>query len=227
MRPRFLMHLGLLVLPLLTAAPASAATGSALAAPTTPVSLPLMLAAETSGDHGEGDYAGEKEEPSLFASEPWPYIWNLIMFLVLLAVLTKFVWPPILKGLQAREDKQLSDLAQAKQANEEATAKLAEYEAKLKEAHREAGKIMEQTRAEADKLSARLKAEAEANAKSIGERAEQDISAAKTEALASIYSQAATLSTQIAGQILKRELNPEDQAQLVEQSLAQINSTNN
>jgi len=176
-------------------------------------------------DHGKGH--GMEKESTLFASKPWPYIWNLLMFLVLLGILTKFVWPPILQGLKAREEKQRSDLAQAEQAAKDATAKLAEYEAKLKEAHQEAQKIMEQTRAEADQLSARLKAEAEAQAQQLRDRTAGDIAAAKQEALASIYSQAASLSTQIAGQILQRELSPDDQAQLVEQSLNQIKASNN
>jgi len=204
---------------------ASPTRGDATASATAVAPPVVLLAAAETGDQAEGDKA--HKEPSLFATAPWPYIWNLLMFLVLLGVLAKFVWPTILKGLQAREDKQLADLAEAKRASEEATAKLAEYEARLKEANQEATRIMEQTRAEADKLSARLKSEAEANAQSTRERAEQDIAAAKREALASIYSEAASLSTQIAGQILKRELNPEDQQQLVDQSLAQINSSNN
>ena len=54
------------------------------------------------------------------------------------------------------------------------------------------------------------------------QRAEGDITAAKVQALSEIYEEVATISTSVAGRILQRQINPEDQQRLVEESLKQL-----
>ena len=59
------------------------------------------------------------------------------------------------------------------------------------------------------------------------DKAARDINAAKEQAITELYSQAAIMSTQIAGRILKRELNADDQQAIVDESLAQLKAENN
>ena len=66
-----------------------------------------------------------------------PFLWQLILFLILLGILGKFVWPPILRGLQEREDKIRFDLQKAEDAATQATGTLEEYKQQLAEAQKQ------------------------------------------------------------------------------------------
>lgn len=149
------------------------------------------------------------------------------VFVVFFLVLSFVVWPKILKALQAREDKQRADLLTAENAAKEASATLAEYQRQLAEARKEAHAIVEQSRQDALRVAAQLRADAQAELTTMRQRAESDVAAAGQQAIASIYEQAATLSTQIAGRILQRELDPAAHQALVNESLQQLSAKRN
>jgi len=176
-------------------------------------------------DHGHGGHK-EPKGTDIFEADPWPYIFNLSMFLILFAVLTKFVWPTILAGLKAREEKQAHDLTAAERAAAEAKQALEDNKAQLAEARREAQKMIDESRGEAEKLAASLRAQAELEIAQMKDRAAADIRAAKETALTEIYGQTAELSTQIAARILKREINANDQQSLVDESLQELTRRN-
>jgi F-type H+-transporting ATPase subunit b len=165
--------------------------------------------------------AGDPKD-HLFSRDPFSYVWNLLMFLTLLAVLWKFVWPKILGGLQEREAKQLGDLTAAEQARAEADASLVEYKAQLAEARKESQNIVAEARTAATQAANADRAKIEAEVARMKDTAQRDIAAAKEQALAEIYAQAAELSTTIAGKILNREISADDQQQLVNESVEQF-----
>lgn len=169
--------------------------------------------------------ASEGEQPSLFATDLFSYIWNLLMFLILLSVLWVFVWPKILGGLRAREEKQRTDLATAQAKAEEAEAALAQRQSELASAQQDAQAIIEEAKKDAEQFAAKIKADASSEIESMKNRAAAEIQAAKDQALDEVYARTAELSTQIAGRILKREINADDQAQLVNDSLAELSKT--
>ena len=142
-------------------------------------------------------------------------------------LLYKFAWGPILTGLQDREGKIKGDLEAAEKASKDAQAALAEYETKLAEAQEASRKIIEEGRNEAQRLSAQLKDQTLADISQIKEKSVRDIEAAKQQAITELYTEAAALGTQIAGRILKRELNAQDQQDIVEESLAQLKAQSN
>jgi F-type H+-transporting ATPase subunit b len=76
--------------------------------------------------------------------------------------------------------------------------------------------------AEGERISTQIKMQAQQDAEASKERAVKDIEAARHQALQQIYAEAATLSTSIAEKILRRNLNPDDQRDLVNQSLEQL-----
>ncbi len=147
---------------------------------------------------------------------------NLVVFLLLLAVLAKFVWPPILRGLQQREAKIKGDLENAERASREAAASLDQYRQQLADAQREAQRIIDESRTNAQRVAEQVREQAEAQVTQLRQRAEADIDTAKRQAIAEIYEQTATLATQVAGQILRREVRTEDHRQLVDQSLREL-----
>ena len=205
-----------------TTAPAAAAPGES------PIGHEAMHDLDEHGDliHAEGDlhpiHADDDGEPSLFASDPWPYIWNLLMFAVLVAVLAKFVWPVILDGLQARETKIRSDLESAQTKSREADETLDRYKRQLADAQTESQTVIAAARDDAKRVAEDLKASTQREIEGMKERAQREIEAAKQQAVAEVYEQAAVLSTDIAGQILGREIRPEDHRDLVEQSVSRV-----
>ncbi len=165
--------------------------------------------------------AGDPKD-QLFSRDPFSYIWNLLMFLILLGVLWTFVWPKILGGLKAREEKQLGDLDAAEKARTEAQASLTEYKSQLAEARKEAQSIVAEARTAAQQAANADRAKIEAEVAQLKANAQRDIASAREQALADIYAQAAGLSTAIAGKILGREINADDQQGLVNESVEQF-----
>ena len=152
-------------------------------------------------------------------------LFTIIVFAIFFGILSTVVWPKILGGLQAREDKQRSDLLGAEKAKKDAEAVLAEYTQKLAEARQEAQSIVAEARSAAQQAANADKAKIEAEVAQMKASAKADIAAARESALADIYAQAATLSTAIAGKILKREINESDQQSLVNESVEQFKSS--
>lgn len=171
------------------------------------------------GDHGDA----HRGLMDLVFSEQ---IWTLVIFGIFFAVLSTVVWPKILGALQAREDKQRNDLKTAEDAAKKATASIAEYDAKIAEARKEAATIVADARGAAQQAANADKAKIEAEVATLKAAAKADIAAAKEQALTDIYAQTASLSTAVAGKILQREINANDQQQLINDSLAQFKSTN-
>lgn len=182
---------------------------SAIAVAATPTAA---FAAEASEDKGSGPL-------NLVYGEA---IWNLIVFLLVLALLAKFVFPAIRDGLKAREQKLEGDLSAAEQARAQAEASLAEYKAKITEAQKEAQKVVDEARKSAEQVAAKVKADAEMEIGKMRERSQAEITAAKDQAISEMHAHMAELSTQIAGRILKREINADDQQQLVNESLSEL-----
>ena len=168
------------------------------------------------------DTDGTQEPPSVFEGTIAQSVAAVIVFLVLLGVLYKKAWGPILTGLQDRENKIKSDLESAEKQAVEAAQTLDAYRTQLKEAQAEAAGLIEQARKDAEQVAAKLRSDTEADIKSIKDRATSDIASAKEQAVKDIYAQAAQLSTTIAGRILQREINADDQQQLVQASLNEL-----
>ncbi len=150
-----------------------------------------------------------------------------IVFIALFMLLKSKAWGPILKGLQDRENKIKNDLEEAERQNKQAAETLKEYQSQLADAQNQARKVIEQARTDASRLAQQEKDQAIAEINSMRQRAEADIRAAKEQAVSEIYTQVATVSTQVAGKILQREVNADDNQQLIEQALGEIGSSNN
>ncbi|MFP4145808.1 MAG: F0F1 ATP synthase subunit B [Phycisphaeraceae bacterium] len=179
----------------------------------TSLATPLFAAAE------------EGEATTPMAGTYYQSLAAVIVFLILLAVLYKWAWGPILSGLQDREGKIQADLASAERRAREANETLAQYQAQLAEARQEAQQMIERSREDARKVAADLRAQAEQEAAQLRERTQRDIETAKEQAITDIYDRTAELSTQIAARILQRQIRPEDQQALVQRSLDELART--
>ncbi len=166
--------------------------------------------------------AAEEADANLFAGTFAQSLAAIISFVILLLLLRKYAWGPILQGLQAREAKIKADLQQAERAAQEASATLEQYKQQLAEARKEAQQIVAQSRQDAQRVADQLKQQAQEEIGHMRQRAEADITTAKEQAIAELYERTAELATQVAGQILEREVSASEHAELVRQSLGRL-----
>jgi F-type H+-transporting ATPase subunit b len=147
---------------------------------------------------------------------------TLIIFLLLVVLLGKYAWGPIIAGLKSREDKIRKDIADAETTRGQAEATLRQYTEKLKAAEEQVRQLLSQAATDAEKLSQSIRMRAQADGEEIKERATRDIESAKNQALREVYEKTADLATEVASKILRRSLNADDQRDLVKRSLEQI-----
>jgi F-type H+-transporting ATPase subunit b len=149
-------------------------------------------------------------------------IWILVLFSVLVIVLYKTAWKNVLAGLKAREERIRRDISDAESARTKAEATLRQYDARLGEAEQKVREILDRAAADAEKIGTSIRMKAQQEAEEAKEHATKEIEAAKQTALAEIYEQTANLATSVAEKIIRRNLNPDDQRDLVSQSLQQL-----
>jgi F-type H+-transporting ATPase subunit b len=169
--------------------------------------------------------AAREEAPSVFAGDIGNALWTIVIFVLLLVVLGKYAWGPILKSLQAREEFIRESLARAKRDRDESEARLREYEERLASARGEATELVEAGRRDAAALARQIQEEAKRESERILERARREISLAKGAAVKELYDTSAKLATEIASRILGRELTPQDHERLIAESITAIERT--
>lgn len=150
--------------------------------------------------------------------------WMTLTFVILLFILGKFAWKPIINAINEREISIVDSLNQAKLARQEVQNLKAENEHIIREAKLERDNILKEAREIKDKIVGEAKDAARTEGDKLIEQARQTIQAEKSAAVADIKNQIGTLSVNIAESILKEKLdNSEAQNTLVENYL---NTTN-
>ena len=149
--------------------------------------------------------------------------WMLIIFGIVLFILKKFAWTPILNALKERELSISDALQSAETARKEVAGLKASNDQVLAEARREKELILKEAREIKDKIVAEARLQASAETQKGIESARQQINAEKTAAINDIKAQVAELSVQIAEIVIRKQLdNPQDQKMLVEDLLKDL-----
>ena len=152
------------------------------------------------------------------------FIIQSVVFIILLLVLRKFAWKPIMDALNEREGTIVDSLNQAKLARQEVQNLKAENENIIREAKIERDNILKEAREIKERIVGDAKNVAQTEADKIIEQARQSIQAEKTAAMADIKNQIGALSVTIAESILKQKLdNDGAQNALVENILNKSN----
>ncbi len=167
--------------------------------------------------HGDGH-----EQPTLFTGDLGNIFWSWLTFLIVIGVLGKFAWKPILTSLQQREEFIRDSLAKAKQDRESAEASMKEYEQRLQAAREEATAMVEEGRRDAEVLHRKIEQEARDEATAMLDRAKSEISLARDTAIKELYGLTAQLATEVAGKIVGKELNAADHERLVSESVDEL-----
>lgn len=182
----------------------------------------LAFGSDGSADQSHGGGGGD---PNIFSGGWGTAIFTLAIFVVLMMILAKWAWGPILAGLKKREEHIRQSIADAEKARSDAESSLTDYRNQLASAADEAESIIEKGRADAQELAEQLKQQSLDEAKSLREQAGRDIGAAKEQALKELCDQAAELSCDLAGRIIKKSLDPQDHRDLLAESLNQLQNS--
>jgi F-type H+-transporting ATPase subunit b len=161
----------------------------------------------------------------LVQPDPGLYIWTIATFLVLVALLTKFAWRPLLDALDRRQESIRKSLDDARQARQELERLRTESTRILVEARTEADAIISRTRADAARAGEEMKTKARADADNIVRNAERQIELETSRAVETIRREAVDLSIAIASKILQRNLTREDNERLIGETLKEIDTT--
>ena len=158
----------------------------------------------------------------LVQPDPGLYIWTILTFLVLLTLLAKFAWGPLLKALESRQDTIRRSLDDAQKAKVELERIQQESAQIVKQARVEADAIISQSRTDAAQLREEIRAKAKEDADGIIKNAERQIQLETTRAIQQIRHEAIDLSVEIASKIIQRNLSKEDNEKLIAEALRQV-----
>jgi F-type H+-transporting ATPase subunit b len=163
----------------------------------------------------------------LVQPDPGLFIWTILTFLVLVGLLAKFAWRPLLEALERRQATIAKALDDAKAAQHELQRLQKESAEMMRQARIEAEAIIARSRADAEALREELKQKSRAEAAAIVKNAEQQIQLETGRALQQIRHEAVELSVTIASKILQRQVSKEDNAALIEATLQQVEARHN
>ncbi|HEY6842881.1 MAG TPA: F0F1 ATP synthase subunit B, partial [Thermoanaerobaculia bacterium] len=155
----------------------------------------------------------------LVQTDPGLFIWTIVTFLVLLALLAKFAWRPLLEALDRRQESIRKSLDDAKRAQEELARLQSESAEIIRQARVEADGIITRSRADAERLREEMRQKARAESDGIVRNAERQIQLETTRALQQIRAEAVDLSVMIASKIIQRNLSKEDNERLIDEAL--------
>jgi F-type H+-transporting ATPase subunit b len=183
--------------------------------------------AVTEGGHGAHGHIGLNDADLSKVLQPQEIksdlaFFTFVVFVLLLAVLWKFAWGPIVAGLQKREDAIAHNIAEAQRQNDEAKQLLADYEAKLATAADQVRGMLEEARREAEQTKQSIIAEAKSGAENERLRGLRDIESATDAALQSLAERSAQLAVELAGKIVHSSLNAKDHTKLIQEAVARF-----
>jgi F-type H+-transporting ATPase subunit b len=158
----------------------------------------------------------------LVQPDPGLFIWTILTFLVLVALLAKFAWRPLLEALERREKGIAQAVDDARKAREDLERVHQEGAALLVQARRDAEALIARARADADRFREDMRQKAAADAQSITENAERRIEHETARALEQIRRDAVELSVAIASKLLRRNVSAADQDSLVDETIKQL-----
>jgi F-type H+-transporting ATPase subunit b len=134
------------------------------------------------------------------------FFWALLIFLILVMLLKKYAWKPIMGAIKTREEGIQKSIDEAKRTREEMANLKAENEALLAQARIERETMLKEARSMGEEIVAKARRDSEVEYKRTMEKALEEIRAEKMRALTDVKNQLANLSIEVAEKILRQEL---------------------
>lgn len=172
-------------------------------------------------------HGGERNPLDLIGLRADLGLWTLVVFGLLVVILWKFAWGPIMQGLQKREDIIRQAREDAVRARDEAEAIRVDLQRKMTAAHEEARSILEEARRDAATFRESERARTQADLQAERDRLRREIETARDQALQEIWSQAVQLASLMSTKAVGRHLSPDDHRQLLDEALADLGKQTN
>ena len=151
------------------------------------------------------------------------FFWQIVLFVLLLFVLRKYAWKPILKAVNDREEGIMNALEEAENARKEMQNLNADNERILKEARGERDALLKEARDMKETIISEAKGEAQEQANKVVAQAKATIQSEKQAAITDLKNQVAELSIDIAEKVVRAELADKDkQTKLVKDMLKEV-----
>ena len=154
--------------------------------------------------------------------DPGLFVWTIITFLILLGLLSKFAWKPLLHALEKRENEIARSLKDAEKARKELDRLTSKGNEIIAKARSEAQAIVGEGKKAADQLKESTLSKAKETAAANLDDAKEQIKMEKEKAIAEIKGEVVGLSLSIAEKLVKKNLNEEDNKSLINESLKNI-----
>jgi F-type H+-transporting ATPase subunit b len=199
----------------------SAPTEASSSADEATASAPAHPEAESHGPEVE-EHVSASQESQVLAFQMDLAVYSVIVFVLLLLVLGKFAWKPLVKALDDRERYHEETLRQAEHARAESERLLAEHRGLMTQANDQVRALIEQARKDAETTAESIVKKAHDEAENNRQRAERDIAHARDQALVEIWSKTADLAVSVAGKVLSRELGPDEQRRMVDVAMNEL-----
>jgi F-type H+-transporting ATPase subunit b len=161
-----------------------------------------------------------------FQVDVWKLAFQVINFLILLYLLNRFLFKPVLARLDERSSKISKGLEDAEVAARDRELARAEREAAVAEARKEAAEMLASANKIATDTRNEILTEARAEAEKVTSRAREEIVAEKDRAMAELRAQVADLALAAAGKLVRSEMDGPTQRRLVEEFLAESKAAN-
>lgn len=148
---------------------------------------------------------------------------ELIAFVIMFAILAKWIIPPINKAMEARQEAIRNQFKELDDARDRADEAEAEFKSQIADARQEAARIREEAREQGAQIVAEMRTQAQAEAARIVEHAQAQIEADRQAAAATLRNEVGTMATTLAGRIVGESLEDEArQSRVVERFLAEL-----
>jgi F-type H+-transporting ATPase subunit b len=149
-------------------------------------------------------------------------LFQLIMFLLLMLLLRKYAFGPLMGVMKQREEHIANEIEQAEKHRKEAEKLLEEQRELMKQSRQEAQELIENARKMAEEQKEQIIASARAEAERLKETAKKEIEREKEQAMAALREQVASLSVLIASKVIEKELTEQDQAKLISEYIQEV-----
>ena len=185
--------------------------------------LVILAAAATSPAlASEGAEGAGKGASALITPDIGLMFWTLVTFIILLVLLAKFAWGPILAAMNAREAGIKGDLDKARGDREDAERLLGEHRALIDQARRERAEAVEAGRRDAERLKAEILEDARKQREQLVQQAQAQIASGLRQARSELKGEAADLAIRVAGKLIGTRTDDATQRRLVEEYLADL-----
>jgi F-type H+-transporting ATPase subunit b len=161
-------------------------------------------------------------QDSLLQVNPGLIIWTVVTFLILLVLLKKFVWGPVIAAVDRREESLKEMFDSAEKSKDEAKELLEKYEQQLAEAREEVNRMIDDGKSRAKKTADEIVEKARRESVDMSEKAKAEIVRERDKATAEIRDDVVRISLKAAEQLISKTLGDTEHREFIEKAIAEI-----